>query len=159
MDYQRVLIQQRCHILKLSRGITGTLKGHIQLKIKIHSILVFSNLLTVWSELTYQTEVSKYAFLLLYIFLRGKYRFIYVGNISSFLRTNRQPKVFLERCVHLSNTAKCWNRNTISWDRYFSWNTNTLSSVVTFIHLLELPRHVKLLVLFWRSSVDSNTSF
>lgn len=39
------IIEQRCHKLNLSRKITGTLKGHIQLKIKIDSILAFSDLL------------------------------------------------------------------------------------------------------------------
>lgn len=41
---------------------------------------------------------------------------------------------FLEKCVHLSNTAKYWNRNFISWDIYFLWKTNTLGCAVRFIH-------------------------
>lgn len=44
-------------------------------------------------------------------------------------------RYFLERCVHLSNTAKYWNRNFISWDIYFLWKTNTLGCEVRFIHL------------------------
>lgn len=43
-------------------------------------------------------------------------------------------RYFLERCVHLSNAAKYWNRNCISWDTCFFWKTNTLGCAVRFIH-------------------------
>ena len=54
------------------------------------------------------------------------------------LPSSGQPgswRYFLERCVHLHNKVKHWNRNSISWDNCFLWKTNSLACAVRFIHL------------------------